>query len=77
MSIKEMETYIQGQVLMSKEGVMQGDPLAMSMYVLGIMPLIQKLKGTQQVWLADDAAAGGSLDNLKEWWSCLFQLGPT
>ena len=69
--------YIQGQVLKSREGVMQGDPLAMSMYALGILPLIQKLKGTQQVWFADDAAAGGSLENLKEWWSRLLKLGPT
>ena len=56
---------------------MQGDPLAMSMYALGILPLIQKLKGTQQVWFADDAAAGGSLENLKEWWSRLLKLGQT
>ena len=69
--------YIQGQVLKSKEGVMQGDPLAMSMYALGILPLIRKLKATKQVWFTDDAAAGGSLVNLHEWWTALLRQGPS
>ena len=69
--------YIQGKVLKSKEGVMQGDPLAMSMYVLGILPIIHKLKATKQVWFADDAAAGDSLLNLHEWWTALLRQGPS
>ena len=67
---------IQGQVLKSK-GVMQGDPLAMSMYALGIRPLIHKLKDTKQVWFADDAAANDSLVNLHVWWSTLLKQGPS
>ena len=43
---------------------MQGVPLAMSMYALGMLPLIHKLEDTKQVWLADDAAAVDSLVNL-------------
>ena len=69
--------YIQGQVLKLKEGVMQGDPLAMSMYALGILPLIHKLKATNQVWFADDAAAGDSLVNLHKWWTALLRQGPS
>jgi hypothetical protein len=70
------DLFIQGQTLKSREGIMQGDPLAMSMYALGILPLIQKLDGTKQVWFADDAAAGASVDRLKEWWDDLLKLGP-
>ena len=69
--------YIQKQVLKSKEGVMQGDPLTMAMYALGILPLIRKLNANKQVWFADDAAAGDSLANLHEWWSMLLKLGPS
>ena len=69
--------YIQGQGLKSKEGVMQGDPLAMSMYALGILPLIHKLKAKKLVWFADDAAASDSLVNLHAWWSTLLKQGPS
>ena len=31
-------------VLLSKEGVTQGDPLAMLIYGIGVLPLTQKLK---------------------------------
>ena len=48
----------------------------MSMYALGILPLIHKLKATKQVWFADDAAAGDSLVNLHVWWSTLLKQGP-
>ena len=54
--------FIEGETLLSQEGTTQGDPLAMSMYALGILPLLKKLQHiTNQVWFADDASAGGNL----------------
>ena len=31
----------------------------------------------RQVWFADDATAGGSLNGLREWWSRLQSQGPS
>ena len=48
----------------------------MPMYAIGIIPVIQQLKGlARQVWYADDAAAGGSLLQLRDWWSELLSFG--
>ena len=45
----------------SLEGTTQGDPLALSMYALAVVPLIRQLHSTvpdaSQVWFADDAIA--------------------
>ena len=55
----------------AKEGQIQGDPLSMFLYGIGILPLIRKLKDLHpdvvQPWYADDAAA------LAEWFR-LVQL---
>ena len=68
--------FIDGSSLLSQEGTTQGDPLAMPMYAIGIVPVIQQLKGlARQVWYADDAAAGGSLLQLRDWWSELLSFG--
>eukprot|EP00731_Ephydatia_muelleri_P009516 Em0005g102a len=54
-------------VLSVDEGTTQGDPLAMPMHALGILPLIQRSSvDVNQVWYADDAAATGTVLNLKE-----------
>ena len=48
-----------GHFLHSKEGVTQGDPLAMIAYGIGVPPLIRELWGANspvtQPWYADDA----------------------
>jgi len=53
-------------------------PLAMAMYAVGILPLINQLQSSDanQVWFADDATAGGCLEQLHEWWVKLNNLGP-
>ena len=69
--------FIDGTSLLSQEGTTQGDPLAMPMYAIGIVPVIQQLKGlARQVWYADDAAAGGSLLQFRDWWSGLLSFAP-
>ena len=50
----------------------------MPMYAVGIVPLIQRLADCEvlQMWYADDASAGGSLQNLRSWWGCLIRTRP-
>jgi hypothetical protein len=67
------------ELLHSREGVTQGDPVSMLMYALAAMPLIQSLKkisGVTQNWYADDAAAIGKLENLALWLESLIHEGP-
>ena len=56
----------------------QGDPLAMAMYALGILPLIQRLSGfgAKQAWYADDSAACGRMKELRSSWDHLVEVGP-
>ena len=53
-------------ILHSKEGVTQGDPLAMVVYGVGMLPLTHSLRRQteelMQLWYADDAAAGGKFE---------------
>jgi len=75
---EDSKLYIDGIFILSQEGTTQGDPLAMPMYALGIVPLIQRLAEFEvsQMWYADDASAGGSLLNLRSWWDYVVRLGP-
>ena len=51
-----------GHFLHSKEGVTQGDPLAMIAYGIGVLPLIRDLRiahpRVTQTWYAYDAGVG-------------------
>ena len=73
------ELFVDGQVLWSEEGTTHGDPLAMPMYALATIPLIDQLAGMQdiiQVWYADDASAAGSLPSIRAWWDRIESSGP-
>ena len=71
------ELFVDGDTLFSREGTTQGDPLAMPMYALATIPLINKLKGySKQIWYADDAATVGKLAELRVWWDILTKEGP-
>ena len=70
--------FVGGTVLWSREGTTQGDPLAMIMFGLATVPLIERLKstGTVQCWFADDASSGGKILRLRDWWEALLKAGP-
>ena len=69
--------FIDCESIMSREGVTQGDPLAMAFYAIATIPLIEKLRqDTLQVWYADDAAGAGKLSCLRAWWDKINELGP-
>jgi hypothetical protein len=66
--------------IFSKEGVTQGDALAMAAYGVGLLPLIRRLKkefpNVKQPWYADDAGAGGSFQDLRLFFRRLQEIGP-
>ena len=72
------ELFVAGESILSQEGTTQGDPLAMAMYALGTLPLIRAVTtpGAKQTWYADDAAAGGNLRHIRQWWDQLSAVGP-
>jgi hypothetical protein len=55
------------------EGATQGDPLAMFIYGMGLLPLIWRLS---QPWYTDDAGAGGKFDQIKVYFEKLEEYGP-
>jgi len=75
---EDSKLYIDGNYLLSQGGTTQGDPLAMPIYALGVVPLIQKLSviDVSQMWYADNASTGGSLQGLRSWWDRSICLGP-
>ena len=72
------DLFVDNSILSSQEGTTQGDPLAMPMYALATIPLINCVSGTQtrQVLYADDAAASGTILDLRAWWDKLNSIGP-
>ena len=74
----DAQLFVGGRSLLSREGTTQGDPLAMAMYALAMVPLQRSIRteGSLHVWFADDATAGGRLRALRHWWDALVLLGP-
>ena len=61
------------------EGVIQGYPLAMVVYSIGIIPLIKHLELTYpdvaQTWYSDDAGSLGTFNNLERCFNLLKRNG--
>jgi hypothetical protein len=70
-----------GTIMLSREGVTQGDPLSMFMYGIAILPLIRRCKmeepDSTQVWYADDSSAAARLTRLRQWFDLLLADGPS
>ena len=76
----DTQLFIDKTFILSQEGTTQGDPLAMSMFALASIPLINTLmshSSAKQVWYADDAAAAGGIKELANWWSHICNVGPS
>ena len=62
----------------------QGDPKAMRVYALGILPLIKFLlesinlndMNAKEVVFSDDIFVAGSLNSIKDYWDKLTAIGP-
>ena len=68
------------EMLLSREGLTQRDPLSMIFYSVATLPLVQALKGDSrwfQSWYADDSVCAGSLDDIRCWLDLLLELGPS
>ena len=67
-------------IILSREGVTQGDPLSMILYGIGLLPLAEKLRGTipqaVQPWYADDSAMTGPASKVRQAVMLLQQWGP-
>ena len=71
-----VQLFIDRDDMWSREGTIQGNPLAMPMFAVGVFPLIRHLHGTaRQVWYADDSTAAGSLKELCRGWDELVETG--
>ena len=64
----------------SEEETCLGDPLAMAIYAVAIMPMIRHLSRacptTTQCWYADDDGASDNLSVLQRYWDELNKVGP-
>ena len=73
------ELFVGDSTLLSTEGTTQGDPLAMPMYAMATVPLINHLNtssNAKQVWYVDDCSAAGTLDAVYQWWKTLNVVDP-
>ena len=68
-----------GNFLHIREGMTQGDPLAIFAYGIGILSLIKKLKAgfpdANQTWYSNDSSSVGIFSNVELYFNSLKRLG--
>ena len=70
--------FIDDDCILSKEGTTQGDPLAMSIVAVALIPLIRELDELTdviQLWYRDDATVTGEMSELRKWCDNINTLG--
>ena len=67
------ELFLDGSVLLSREGTTQGD-LSMPFYAIALIKRLNHI--VPQLWYADDAAGIGKLVALCRWWDEICDIGP-
>ena len=74
---------IGGNEIRSCEGTTQGDPIAMAVYAITIIPMIlmivditSKIDDSPKTATYTDVTAAGKIIQLKNWWKTLCILGP-
>ena len=72
------DLFINRSTIKSQEGTTQGDPLAMAMYGIAILPLIKRVMSNNVThkWFADDGNAAGSISSLLKLYHDLKEIGP-
>eukprot|EP00794_Sanderia_malayensis_P005044 gene5044-biopygen4106 len=73
-----------GFEISSCEGTTQGDPLAMPMYAIGIVPLLDLIAENcvnddniiKHAAFADDLGGAGKLHVVRSWWNRIVEFGP-
>ena len=83
---KPARLFVTGGVeIQSEEGTTQGDPIAMPIYAVSILPLLtsiivddkaSRITNLKQAAFADDLVGAGSLASLKFWWDAILRYGP-
>ena len=73
-----------GIEILSSEGTTQGDPVAMPIYAIGIIPLMTTIialvntsnEQVKHAAFADDLTGAGTINALKIWWESIIEVGP-
>ena len=70
-----------GKEISSNEGTTQGDPIAMRLYALGLMPMLSSIISNNtgnliHVAFADYLTGVGKIHELIEWWKNVLHYGP-
>jgi len=67
-------------VILSQEGVAQGDPISMVIYGIAVTPLTESVRTTLpnilQAWYADDSAFGGTTQEITAAMQIILAKGP-
>ena len=67
-------------IILSREGVTQGDPLSMVLYGLSLTPLAKSIRAAVptvvQPWYAEDAAMAGPVTGIRDAQRLLMEWGP-